>query len=52
MRNEAEDLDDENYWQTVEAHISHHTNSRFSHSICRTCYETVVEPQFDDAESE
>ena len=36
--------DDENYWQTVEAHISHHTNSRFSHSICRTCYETVVEP--------
>jgi hypothetical protein len=44
--------DDENYWQTVEAYISHHTNSRFSHSICPTCYETVVEPQFDDAESE
>jgi len=42
--------DDENYWQTVEAYISHHTNSRFSHSICPTCYETVVEPQFDDAE--
>jgi PAS domain S-box-containing protein len=43
---------DDNYWQTVEAYISHHTNSRFSHSICPTCYETVVEPQFDDAESE
>jgi PAS domain S-box-containing protein len=44
--------DDGNYWQTVEAYISRHTNSRFSHSICPTCYETVVEPQFDDAESE
>jgi PAS domain S-box-containing protein len=40
--------DDENYWQTVESYISHHTNSRFSHSICPTCYENVVEPQFDD----
>ena len=44
--------DDENYWQTVESYISHHTNSRFSHSICPTCYENVVEPQFDDTNSE
>jgi PAS domain S-box-containing protein len=41
--------DDENYWQTVEAYISHHTNSRFSHGICPACYENVVEPQFGDA---
>jgi PAS domain S-box-containing protein len=41
--------DDENYWQTVEAYIAHHTNSRFSHGICPACYETVVEPQFGDA---
>lgn len=40
--------DDENYWQTVEAYISDHTNTRFSHGICPTCYETVVEPQFGD----
>jgi len=43
---------DKNYWQTVEAYISDHTNSRFSHSICPTCYENVVEPQFDDAKAE
>ena len=40
--------DDENYWQTVEAYISHHTHTRFSHAICPTCYENVVEPQFGD----
>jgi PAS domain S-box-containing protein len=32
--------DDENYWQTVEAYISNHTNSRFSHGICPACYES------------
>ena len=39
---------DENDWQTVEAYISHHTNSRFSHSICPTCYESVIESQLGD----
>lgn len=38
--------DDENYWQTVETYISEHTNSRFSHSICPSCYQREVEPQF------
>lgn len=42
--------DDENYWQTVEAYISHHTNSKFSHGICPTCYHTVVEPQLKKRE--
>jgi PAS domain S-box-containing protein len=37
--------DDENYWQTVEAYISEHTNARFSHGICPTCYQNEVEPQ-------
>jgi PAS domain S-box-containing protein len=36
---------DENYWLTVEAYMAHHTNTRFSHGICPTCYETVIEPQ-------
>jgi PAS domain S-box-containing protein len=39
--------DDENYWQTVEVYISKHTNSQFSHGICPSCYETIVEPQFN-----
>jgi len=43
---------DENYWQTVEAYISHHTNTRFSHGICPTCYVNVVAPQFGDANGE
>jgi PAS domain S-box-containing protein len=43
---------DENYWQTVEAYISHHTNTRFSHGICPTCYTTVVERQLDEMTGE
>jgi PAS domain S-box-containing protein len=38
---------DDNYWETVETYISEHTNARFSHSICPTCYRNQVEPQFD-----
>jgi len=40
--------DDENYWQSVEAYLSRHTNARFSHGICPTCYEREVEPQFTE----
>jgi PAS domain S-box-containing protein len=42
--------DDENYWQTVEAYISKHTNTQFSHSICPSCYRSIVEPQLRNAE--
>lgn len=37
--------DDENYWHAVEAYISEHTNTRFSHGICPSCYANVVEPE-------
>ena len=37
--------DDENYWQSVEAYIAKHTNTKFSHGICPTCFSTLVEPQ-------
>jgi PAS domain S-box-containing protein len=37
--------DDENYWHTVESYISHHTDSRFSHSICPSCMKTVADSQ-------
>jgi PAS domain S-box-containing protein len=43
---------DGNYWQTVEAYISQHTNASFSHSICPTCYAHEVEPQFEERERE
>lgn len=40
--------DDENYWQTVEAYLAHHTHTQFSHGICPTCYERVVASEFED----
>jgi PAS domain S-box-containing protein len=36
--------DDDDYWQTVEAYISETTQTRFSHSICPTCYTEELEP--------
>jgi PAS domain S-box-containing protein len=39
--------DDADYWQTVEGYISTHTNSRFSHSICPSCFQSEVQPQLD-----
>lgn len=44
--------DDANYWQTVEAYISHHTNTRFTHGICPDCYEKVATQFLDDTASE
>lgn len=43
--------DDENYWQTVEAYFSHHTNTRFSHGICPTCYKSVA-TEFEDTKKD
>jgi PAS domain S-box-containing protein len=40
--------DDENYWQSVETYISHHTHTRFSHGICPSCYEKVSETWLDE----
>ena len=39
--------DDEDYWHTVEAYVSRHTNTRFSHGICPTCYEREIKPQLE-----
>lgn len=41
--------DDENYWQSVEAYISKHTGTHFSHGICPSCYAKRVEPQLKRA---
>jgi PAS domain S-box-containing protein len=37
--------DDEERWHTVEAYISRHTATRFSHGICPSCYEREFEPE-------
>jgi PAS domain S-box-containing protein len=42
--------DDAHYWQHVESYISQHTNTRFSHSICPSCYVSEVQPQLDALE--
>jgi PAS domain S-box-containing protein len=39
--------DDEDRWHTVEAYISRHTATQFSHGICPGCFERVVEPQLE-----
>lgn len=39
--------DDENYWHGVEAYISKHTNTRFSHGICPNCFASA-QSELDD----
>lgn len=29
---------DQNYWQQIDAYVSEHTDTHFSHGICPTCY--------------
>ncbi|MEI7671950.1 MAG: sensor with HAMP domain protein, partial [Deltaproteobacteria bacterium] len=31
--------DDEGYWNQVEKYVSDHTEAKFSHGICPTCFE-------------
>ena len=39
--------DDSDYWQTVEHYFAAHSETKFSHGICPSCYETTVKPQLD-----
>ena len=39
--------DDSDYWQTVEQYLAAHSETKFSHGICPSCYETTVKPQLD-----
>ncbi len=36
---------DDNYWQSVEDYVGHHSGAQFSHGICPKCFETVVKAQ-------
>jgi PAS domain S-box-containing protein len=40
--------DDENYWQSVEAYISRHTHTRFTHGICPKCFKAALEAEGDE----
>jgi PAS domain S-box-containing protein len=44
--------DDENYWHTVEAYLSQHMNTTFSHGICPACYESAAEKWRRDKKTE
>ena len=34
--------DDDGYWSEVETYISHHTDTKFSHSFCPECYKAFM----------
>jgi PAS domain S-box-containing protein len=44
--------DDDDYWHTVEGYIARHTTTQFSHGICPSCMETIVEPELQKIERE
>ncbi|HXG09680.1 MAG TPA: response regulator transcription factor [Gemmataceae bacterium] len=37
--------DDQNYWQQLEHYLATHSAARFSHGICPSCFEAVVQPE-------
>jgi DNA-binding response OmpR family regulator len=32
---------DENYWEQVDSYVAHHSDVKFSHGICPSCFEAV-----------
>ena len=39
--------DDQDYWHQVESYVAQHADVQFSHSICPSCYVTVMKPQIE-----
>ncbi len=39
--------DDHNYWQSVECYFKEHSDTRFSHSVCPLCWESVVRAELE-----
>jgi sigma-B regulation protein RsbU (phosphoserine phosphatase) len=39
--------DDQNYWRQVEGYIAEHSEAQFTHAICPTCRENIVEPELE-----
>jgi phosphoserine phosphatase RsbU/P len=40
--------DDENCWQRLDSYITKHSEAQFSHSICPSCYQSVVSTLYDE----
>jgi DNA-binding response OmpR family regulator len=40
--------DDQDYWHQVESYIGQRSKAEFSHSICPSCFDTVMKPQLED----
>ena len=40
--------DDQDYWHQVDSYVAQHTEVQFSHSICPSCFETVMKPQIEN----
>ena len=40
--------DDQNYWSQVETYLAEHTDVQFSHGICPSCLERVIQDETSD----
>ncbi|HNX51920.1 MAG TPA: hypothetical protein PKL08_17255, partial [Thermoanaerobaculaceae bacterium] len=38
---------DSDYWQSVDAYITEHSQARFTHGICPECMEARLRPQIE-----
>jgi len=38
---------DENYWEQLETYVSEHSEASFSHGICPSCYQSIMQPQIE-----
>jgi AmiR/NasT family two-component response regulator len=43
--------DDHDYWQQLESYISAHSEVQFSHSVCPECFDRLVKPDLEHAET-
>jgi sigma-B regulation protein RsbU (phosphoserine phosphatase) len=43
---------DQNYWESVEQYITGHSEARFSHGICPSCFEVSVQQQIESFQSQ
>ncbi len=39
--------DDQNYWRQVEGYVAEHSEAQFTHAICPSCREKIIEPELE-----
>lgn len=42
--------DDQDYWEAIETYLAKHSGAQLSHSVCPSCFESIVRPQLDSIE--